>query len=211
MKIGVIAASGKAGNLIVDELIRRNYEVVGIVRDVSRVSQNIKLIEKDIFDLCREDLEEFDVLINAFGAKGSDPIVYQTSTQHLINVLDNSSIRLIVVGGAGSLYTDESRTIQVYQTPDFPAVVYPTSSNMAKALDLLKNSRVNWTFFAPAITFDYKGIKTGHYLLGSDYVLLNTNGESYISYLDYVNALVDEIENNEYGRKVMTAVSEKKA
>lgn len=211
MKIGVIAASGKAGSLIVDEAIRRGYEVVGMVRDTSKVSQDIGLIEKDIFDLNREDLEGIDVLISAFGAKGSDPIVYQTSTQRLINVIDNLSIRLIVVGGAGSLFTDESRSIQVYQTPEFPEVVYPTSSNMAKALELLKNSLVNWTFFAPAVTFDYKGKKTGNYKLGSDYVLLNDEGNSYISYMDYVDALLDEVVNNKYSKQVMTAVSEKKA
>jgi putative NADH-flavin reductase len=211
MKIGVIAASGKAGSLIVDEALNRGNEVVGIVRNASKVSQDIKVIEKDIFDLRKSDLEEFDVLINAFGSKGSDPIVYQTSTRHLIDLLENTSIRLIVVGGAGSLYTDESRTMQVYQTPEFPAVVYPTSSNLAKALDLLKNSKLNWTFFAPAITFDYKGSRSGAYLLGTDYVILNNHGESYISYLDYVNALLDEVDNKKYHKQVMTAVSEKKA
>lgn len=209
MKIGVIAASGKAGSLIVNEAMNRGHEVVAIVRNASKVIQNIVKIEKDIYDLNQSDLVGFDVVINAFGAKGSDPIVYQTSTKHLIDILSNTNVRIIVVGGAGSLYTDESRTIQVYQTPSFPAVVYPTSSNMAIALELLKNSTINWMFFAPAINFDYSGELSGKVKLGSDYVILNNSNESYISYLDYVKLLLDEVENKRYINQVMTAVSQK--
>ncbi len=209
MKIGVIAASGKAGSLIVNEAMNRGHEVIAIVRNASKVIQNIVKIEKDIYDLNQSDLVGFDVVINAFGAKGNDPIVYQTSTKHLIDILSNTNVRMIVVGGAGSLYTDESRTIQVYQTPSFPAVVYPTSSNMAIALELLKNSTINWTFFAPAINFDYSGELSGKVKLGSDYVILNNSNESYISYLDYVKLLLDEVENKRYINQVMTAVSQK--
>ena len=209
MKIGVIAASGKAGNLIVNEALNRGYEVSAIVRDASKVTQNIYKIEKDIFELNQNDLIGFDVVINAFGAKGSDPIVYQTSTEYLVDILSDTKVRMIVVGGAGSLYTDETQTIQVYQTPSFPAAVYPTSSNMAIALELLKNSTVNWTFFAPAIYFDYNGALSGKVKLGSNYVILNDSNESYISYKDYVRVLLDEVENKKYINQVMTAVSEK--
>lgn len=209
MKICVIAASGKAGNLIVNEALNRGYEVVAIVRDASKVSQDIYKIEKDIFEINSSDLLGFDVVINAFGAKGSDPIVYQTSTKHLINTLGDTNVRMIIVGGAGSLYTDSTQTMQVYQTPNFPSVVYPTSSNMAIALELLKNSTIKWTFFAPAINFDYNGRLTGKVKLGSNYVILNDSNESYISYKDYVKVLLDEVENKKYINQVMTAVSEK--
>lgn len=209
MKIGVIAASGKVGNLMVNEALNRGHDVTAIVRDATKVFQNIVKIEKNIFDLNQSDLIGFDVVINAFGAKGNDPIVYQTSTKHLIDLLSSTNVRMIVVGGAGSLYTDESRAIQVFQTPSFPAVVYPTSFNMASALELLKNSTVNWTFFAPAINFDYNGIFSGKVKLGFDYVILNDLNESYISYKDYVKVLMDEVENKVYINKVMTAVSEK--
>lgn len=87
MKIGVIAASGKAGSLIVNEALNRGHEVTAIVRDVSKVIQDIYKIEKDIFELNQNDLIGFDLVINAFGAKGNDPIVYQTSTKHLVDIL----------------------------------------------------------------------------------------------------------------------------
>ena len=209
MKIAIIAASGKAGNLIVEDALKRKYDVTAIVRDASKVIQDIPVVEKDILSIKKEDLQPFDVVINAFGAKESDPIIYQTSTRHLINELEGTSVRMIVVGGAGSLYTDETLKIQVYQTPEFPVGVYPTSSNMAKALELLKESSINWTFFAPAVQFDFKGRRSGLTKLGSNFVILNNTNESYISYLDYVDILIDEVENRQYTRQVMTAVSEK--
>lgn len=209
MKIGVIAASGKVGKLVVEEALRRKHDVVGIVRDASKVDQDIRIIEKDIFEITSQDICEFDVVINAFGSKGADPVVYQTSTKHLIDVFESClNTRLIIVGGAGSLYTDSSLTQQVFETPDFPPAIYPTSSNMAKALDMLKKSTIKWTFMTPAIYFDSKGPKTGEYQLGSEFVILNKAGKSYVSYLDYTIALLDEVENQNFINKRFTVVSE---
>lgn len=209
MKIGVIAASGKIGKMIVDEALNRKHEVVAIVRDAKKVEQNVRVIEKDIFDIKESDVVEFDVVINAFGAKRADPVIYQTSTVHLVNVLKNCmNTRYIVVGGAGSLYTDASLSQQVYETPDFPSSVYPTSYNMAKALELLRKSTINWTFMTPAIQFDVNGPKTSNYQIGTEFVILNTSGKSYVSYLDYTVALLDEVENPKFIGKRFTVVSE---
>jgi len=209
MKIGVIAASGKVGKLVVEEALRRKHDVVGIVRDGSKVDQDIRVIEKDIFEITSNDICEFDVVINAFGSKGADPIVYQTSIKHLINVFEEClNTRLIVVGGAGSLYTDSSLTKQVFETPDFPPTIYPTSYNMAKGLDMLRKSSIKWTFMTPAINFDAKGLKTGEYQLGTEFVILNSTGKSYVSYLDYTIALLDEVENQNFINKRFTVVSE---
>ena len=76
MKIAIIAASGKAGNLIVEDALKRKYDVTAIVRDASKVIQDIPVVEKDILSIKKEDLQPFDVVINAFGAKESDPIIY---------------------------------------------------------------------------------------------------------------------------------------
>lgn len=208
MKIGVIGASGKAGKIIVEEALSRNHEVIAIVRNALNINKDIRIIEKDIFQITRNDIYELDVVINAFGSKGNDPVLYQTTTSHLINIFTDCSTRLVVVGGAGSLYTDETLSTQVFETPEFPAVIYPTSSNMAKSLALLKDSQINWTFFTPAINFDSNGLKTGKYQIGFDSVILNSKGKSYISYQDYAIALLDEVENPRFIKKRFTAVSE---
>ena len=210
MKLAVIGANGKAGRLIVQEAIDRGHEVTAIVRNRNKLDVNVRVLEKDIQSLKSEDLKDFDVLINAMGAGTQDPIIYQDATKHMIEVLlDLPKLRYLVVGGAGSLFTDATMAYALYETEQFPKVIYPTAMNMAKALELLRASQIQWTFFSPAIQFDPKGRRTGAYKLGSEWVILNQAQESYISYPDYVIALLDEVENPQFICKRFTAVGER--
>ena len=210
MKLAVIGANGKAGRLIVQEAIDRGHEVTAIVRDQNKLDVNVRILEKDIQSLKSEDLKDFDVLINAMGAGTQDPIIYQDATKHMIDVLlDLPKLRYLVVGGAGSLFTDTTMAYALYETEQFPKAIYPTAMNMAKALELLRASQIQWTFFSPAIQFDPKGRRTGTYQLGSEWVILNQAQESYISYPDYVIALLDEVENPHFICKRFTAVGER--
>ncbi|MNJ02461.1 hypothetical protein D3C73_1624250 [compost metagenome] len=64
---------------------------------------------KDVFDLTAEDLAPFDVVVNAFGAPMGQEHLHVEAGNVLIGALkDAPNIRLIVVGGAGSLYADEA-------------------------------------------------------------------------------------------------------
>ena len=210
MKLAVIGANGKAGRLIVQEAIDRGHEVTAIVRDRNKLDVNVRILEKDIQSLKSEELKDFDVLINAMGAGTQDPIIYQDATRHMIEVLlDLPKLRYLVVGGAGSLFTDATMASALYETEQFPKAIYPTAMNMAKALELLRDSQIKWTFFSPAIQFDPMGRRTGTYQLGSEWVILNQAQESYISYPDYVIALLDEVENPQFICKRFTAVGER--
>ncbi|MDR3120885.1 MAG: hypothetical protein LBU58_06085 [Clostridiales bacterium] len=133
----------------------------------------------------------------------------QTSLASLTAVFERlPAVRFLIVGGAASLYTDESRTAQVLATipPEWAAV----PASMYKAFYELKKSRCNWTFFSPASFFDPEGPRTGRYTLGTDVAILNRGGESYLSYADYALAMVDEIERARFaGGRRFTAVSER--
>ncbi len=59
MKIAVVAANGKAGQLIVEEALNRGHDVTAVVRS-SNKSKAQKVIEKDLFDLTKKDLAGFD-------------------------------------------------------------------------------------------------------------------------------------------------------
>lgn len=184
--------------------------MTAIVRNRNKLDVNVRVLEKDIQSLKSEDLKDFDVLINAMGAGTQDPIIYQDATRHMIEVLlDLPKLRYLVVGGAGSLFTDSTMAYALYETEQFPKVIYPTAMNMAKALELLRASQIQWNFFSPAIQFDPKGRRTGTYKLGREWVILNQAQESYISYSDYVIALLDEVENPKFICKRFTAVGER--
>lgn len=210
MKIGIIGATGKAGSLILKEAKERGHMVTAIVRHPDKLNDSsVPVVQKDIFALTSEDLNDFDVVVNAFNAPKGEEHQHVDSHKVLIDALRGLSTRLIAVGGAGSLYVDPEKTTKLMDTPNFPDFVYPTASNMGKAMDLLASTDdLNWTHLSPAITFDPEGKRTGSYQLGKDHVITNTEDESYISYADYAIALVDEIENPKHENTRFTVVGE---
>ena len=121
---------------------------------------------------------------------------------------DAPNTRLIVVGGAGSLYVDEAKMLKVVDTPDFPDFIKPTATNQGKNLEILQGTdSLSWTFVSPSANFAI-GTRTGSYVKGKDHLLVNSKGESYVSYEDYAIAIVDEIEQPQHIRERFTVVSE---
>lgn len=212
MKIGIIGATGKAGSFILKEALERGHEVTAIVRDASKLeNKDVAVIESDIFDLGSYDFEDLDVVVNAFGAPAGDEHLHVEAGRILINALEQvPHVRLIVVGGAGSLYVDEEKKTRLLDTPEFPKEYYPTAANQAKNLeDLQKTTGIKWTFVSPAIFFDPNGARTGSYVVGKDHPAVNSQGESYISYADYAIAILDEIENPKHINERFTVAGEK--
>lgn len=208
MKIAIIGATGKAGNEITKEAIRRGHEVTGFVRNKAKLSTEIKAVEKDIFALTTSDLENFDAVVDAFNAAPGEENLHQTSLKHLSTILKGTKTRLIVVGGAGSLYVDPEETIRVMDTPDFPAAFLPTATNMGAAFDALqKETNLNWTYISPAAFFNPDGARTEEYKTAQNVLTTNAAGNSEISYADYAMAFVDEIEKAQHLNQRFSVVS----
>ncbi|OKP95500.1 NAD(P)-dependent oxidoreductase [Paenibacillus sp. P46E] len=210
MKIAVIGASGKAGSEITKEALDRGHEVTAFVRDASKVAgSKAAVVEKDVFALTGEDLKDFDAVVNAFGAPFGEEHLHVDAGNVLIEALKAApDTRLIVVGGAGSLYVDEAKTVRVVDTPGFPDFVKPTALNQGKNLEILKGTKdLKWTFVSPSANFAV-GSRTGSYEKGKDHLLSNSKGESYVSYADYAIAIVDELEQPQHIGERFTVVSE---
>lgn len=210
MKIAVIGANGKSGHLIAKEAQSRGYDVTAIVRSEKTPDKNLPIIHKDLFDLTYDDISSFDVIIDCFAAwHEQDLPKHLTSIQHLTHLLKDKKNRLLIVGGAGSLYTDKTHTTRLVDAPDFPDSYKPLALNMAKGLDFLRTVKdVNWTYFSPAAEFIADGKRTGKYILGGEEFFTNNNGQSKISYADYAIAMIDEIESGKYNRTRFTAINE---
>ena len=199
MKITVVCANGKAGKLIVKEAMDRGLDVTAVVRGENHSAAE-KVIRKDLFELTAADLAGFDAVIDAFGAWTPETLPqHSTSLKHLCDILSGTETRLLVVGGAGSLYVNPEHTVQGMDGPDFPDVFKPLASNMGKALEELRaRNDVKWTYVSPAGDFRADGAKIGSYLLGGEELVLNSRGESVISYADYAAAMVDEAVNGNH-------------
>ena len=209
MKIAVICANGKAGKLIVQEAVNRGLDVTAVVRSDNATAAQ-KVLKKDLFDLTAADVKDFDVVIDAFGAWTEDTLpLHSTSLKHLCDILSGTDTRLLVVGGAGSLYVNPEHTMCVADGPDFPAIFKPLAAAMAKALDELRQrTDVKWTYISPAGDFQAEGERTGKYLLGGEELTLNSKGESIISYADYAIAMIDEAVKGNNMQKRISVVRE---
>ncbi|TWT24785.1 NAD(P)-dependent oxidoreductase [Planomicrobium sp. CPCC 101110] len=211
MKVGIIGATGKAGSLIMKEAMVRGHDVTAIVRNAQKLERpDVKYLEKEIFSLTAEDLQQFDVVVNAFGVPVEKAEQHVEAGKHLIEALKGApNTRMIVVGGAGTLFMDEAKTTRFYETPEFPETFKAIALNQSRNLaDLEASTGIQWTFLSPAAFFDSEGMRTGYYQSGEDGFIVNSKGESYISYRDYAIALVDEIEDPKHKNKRFTVVSE---
>ncbi|MED4586925.1 NAD(P)-dependent oxidoreductase [Brevibacillus choshinensis] len=210
MKIAIVGASGKAGKWIAKEALDRGHEVTAIVRDAAKVTEaNVAVLEKDVFSLKSDDLKGFDVVVNAFGAPLGQEHLHVEAGNVLIEAMKGApNTRLLVVGGAGSLFVDEAKTTRVLETPDFPEMFLATAQNQGENLRILQGTdSIQWTFLSPSAFFDAEGARSGSYVAGKDHLLVNASGQSYISYADYAIAVLDEIENPQHRNERFTVGS----
>ena len=167
MRLAVVCANGKAGSLIVDEAVSRGLEVTAIVRGQNKTRAQHTL-KREIMEITADDLKGFDAVINAYGGWTPEALAMHTPyLMHLCDVVGDA--RLLVVGGAGSLYVNPEHTTQLYQTPGFPEDYKPIAEAQVKELDALrKRDDVRWTFVSPAADFRPDGERTGRYILAGE-------------------------------------------
>ena len=204
MKVAVICANGKEGKLIVKEALDRGLDVTAVVRGENKSAAE-KVIAKDLFDLTSEDLKGFDAVVDACGAWTPETLdAIPNAVKKLCELLKGTDTRLLIVGGAGSLYVNKEHTLTVADGKDFPDAFKPLAAVHQTALNYLRGVKdVKWTYLSPAADFQADGEKTGKYILAGEDFTLNAKGESVISYADYAIAMVDEIEKgNHIGQRI---------
>lgn len=208
MKIAVVAANGRVARKGIAEALSRGHEVVAFGRHAENNTQAKDYRQKDILDLTKEDLAGFDAVVDAFGAWTEETLpLHSTTTQHLADILSGTDTRLLIVGGAGSLYVDPEHNVQLFNTPDFPDAYKPLATAMGKALaGLRERTDVKWTYISPAADFQADGERTGKYILAGEEFTLHSKNESVISYADYAIAMVDEIEKGHHIQQRISVV-----
>lgn len=208
MRIGLIAANGKLGKQILREAFYRNHNVTAIVLNKGLVKYDVPVIEADLFHLTKEQLAEFDVIINAFSPTDNNHALHLEAGNHLISLLEGTNIRLFIVGHSGCLYIDEEQTIRLHEHKDFPEHLAIAARYHLDLIQNLREKSLSWTFIAPSAQFDVDGPRTGHYILGDENLIVNSQFDSYISYSDFAIAIIDEIENANFINAIYTVASE---
>ena len=178
------------------------------VRNAARTNHET-VLEKDAFALSKDDLSGFDVVINAFGAAPGQEQQHVELGQHLIKQLQGTRTRLLVVGGAGSLYVNPQPTNPTGGYTGFPDASLPTAKNQAKNLEDLQQTD------GPALDLHQSGClllisgrrpDSSQYQLAHD-INVDSGGESYVSYRDYAVAVADEVEHHRHDQQRISIVS----
>ena len=208
MRIGLIAANGKLGKEILREAYYRKHDVTAIVLNKGLVKYDVPIIEADLFHLTKEQLEQFDVIINAFAPTDNNHALHLEAGNHLISLLKGTNTRLFIVGHSGCLYIDEEQTIRLHEIEEFPEHLAIAAKYHLELIEQLKSNDMEWTFLAPSAQFDVDGPRTGHYITGEENITFNSQFDSYISYSDFAVATVDEIENSNFINAFYTVASE---
>ena len=200
MKIAIIGATGNVGTRLVNEALNRHHAVTAIARDPSKLTSRTGM-SATLGDVTRPDallplLKGHDAIISALHFQGTDP-------QQLIDLVRRSGVkRYLVVGGAASLEVAPGELL--LNTPHFPAAYKAEAERGGVFLDRLRQEReLNWTFLSPSALLDSGG-RTGKFRLGTDQLLVDSAGKSWISFEDFAVAMADEIERPAHTRARFT-------
>jgi len=213
--IALIGASGFVGTALLNELLNRGNKVTAIVRNPEKITlqnENLTLQKGDANNEqeLAEILKGHDTVISAYNPGWKNPNIYTDFLNGAKSieaaVKDSGVKRLIVIGGAGSLYAAPG--VQLVDTPKFPEEFKPGATAARDYLNIIKeNNDLDWTFFSPAIEMHHgtSGERKGTYRLGLDTPVFNEEGRSILSVEDLAVAITDEAEMPRHIRQRFTA------
>lgn len=210
MNITVIGAAGSVGRRVVAEALARDHRVRAVVRSLSRATEVPAGAEVLVGDAGRsEDVARLsagqDVVVSAIRPALGHEGDLVAMAQAVLSGAARSSVRLLLVGGAGSLTVPGTGGTLVI---DDPRHLDGRFRAIAQACgDMLEVCRaepaVDWAYLSPAAML-VPGVRRGEYRLGVDDLVVDDAGESVISMEDLAVALLDEAERPRHHRMRFT-------
>ncbi|MBF1437586.1 NAD(P)-dependent oxidoreductase [Hoylesella nanceiensis] len=212
----LIGASGFVGSAILEEALNRGHKVTALVRNPEKIqvkNENLTVLAVDATDV--EALSKVvagkDAVISAYNPGWGNPRLYEEILENYPKIIEGVKKagvqRLLVVGGAGVLYVQPG--MRLMDSGTLPAELMPAVNGEGELfLNVLsKENDIDWVYFAPPANLGNmgKGIRTGKYRLGTDTLLVDEKGDSFISVEDYAVAMIDELEQEAHHKALFTA------
>ena len=217
MKIALIGGTGFVGSAVLAELSQRGHQVTALARDTTKYRTlpgvtPVRADATDAADVARA-VAGADAVISVYNPGWQSPELYErfmAGTRATIAGVKQSGVkRLLVVGGAGSLFVAPG--VQLMDTPEFaslvPPEIIPGVKGARDALALIREeSTLEWTFLSPPAKLA-PGERTGRFRIGGDDLLMNGAEPAGISVADLAVAIVDEIERPAHVRQRFTVAT----
>lgn len=211
MKIALIGATGFVGSAVLAELLQRDHQVTVLARHPAKLTPapGLTVVQADAQNAAEvaQAVQGHDAVVSAYNPGWAVPDLHDQflrGARAIVSGVKAAGIkRLLVVGGAGSLFVAPG--VQLVDTPEFPAEWKQGALAARQALtELQTESSLDWSFVSPPILLE-PGERTGHYRLGSNEPLQDSAGGSgRISTTDLAVAIVDELEKARHLRQRFT-------
>ena len=211
MKITLFGAAGNMGNRISREAVDRGHDLTAVVRgrDESVISdERVRIAQGDATRL--EDVERLcsdaEIVIAATRPPAGQETQLLESTATLLKALSHTSTRLLISGGAASLFVpDHVGRLLIQDSRYMPESAMAIGQACLEQLELCRASiGVDWTYLSPSALL-VPDERTGKFRLGTDELITDSNGISRISMEDLAVALLDEAEQARFIRRRFTA------
>lgn len=224
MNIALIGATGFVGAAVLSTLLRRGHQVTALVRDASKLAPQpgLTVMVADAYDAeaVAAAVRGHDAVVSAFNPGWNDPALYDNfmrGSAAIVRGVEAGGVRrLLVVGGAGSLFVAPG--VQLVDTPAFldhvPPNIVPGAQAARDALTALRaNTALDWTFLTPPAMLGQgqgqgQGQETGGYRIGAEDLLMDGDQPAGIAVADLALAIADEIEQPRHLRARFTVASQ---
>ncbi|MDR7271731.1 putative NADH-flavin reductase [Pelomonas saccharophila] len=217
MNIALIGATGFVGAAVLAELLQRGHQVTALVRDPAKLQARTGLtaVAADAYDASAvaSAVRGHDAVVSAFNPGWNEAELYDKflrGANAITQGVEASGVkRLLVVGGAGSLFVAPG--VQLVDTPEFashvPANIVPGARAARDHLTALRgNTTLDWTFLSPPALLA-PGERSGNYRSGGEQLLMAGEAPAGISVADLAVAIADEIEQPRHLRARFTVAA----
>ena len=208
----IIGASGFVGKALVKEALQRGHIVKAVARNPGKLDiqdGHLELAAADVGDQTELSalLSGADAVISSYNPGWTNPDIAADTLsgyRSIIDAVKQAGVgRLLVVGGAGSLYLKPG--LKVMDSGVIPENILPAVKALAEVYYsyLKAENELDWVFFSPAGTIA-PGERTGKFRLGKDDLITDEQGNSTISVEDYAVAMLDELESPRHHKERFT-------
>src|SRR4249920_2159297 len=145
MKLALIGATGFVGSALLNEALARGHAVTALARTPAKIAARpgLTVVQADVLDPAQvaDAVTGHDAVLSAYNPGWQEPKLYDVFLQGSKAIVDGVKRagvkRLLVVGGAGSLFVAPG--VQLVDTPEFPAEWKQGALAAREALNMIRN------------------------------------------------------------------------
>ncbi|MFP3394966.1 NAD(P)H-binding protein [Brevibacterium sp. SIMBA_078] len=216
MKITVIGATGMVGSRIVAEAADRGHDIIAASRrpnstsavSTAAVRPGVQALPVDarIASDLNLALADADAAVLTIRAAPGQTSQFLSLTEAVLTATAHARVPLLVVGGAGPLWSPVDPDSIVLNDPEFVAEEWRDLAAASLAqLEVCRNhSADRWTYVSPPAVLA-PGNRLGEYQRGTTVLLIGADGQARISAEDLAAAVIDELESPEGDRHFTVA------